>query len=82
VVREFGGSLKPEERDESRATLNRARKALTSEERSVLEEAIGAVQEVSQLLTSVIMVDPASALGMLRGLDTSPDEEEPTQEDS
>ncbi|MCP4896714.1 MAG: molecular chaperone DnaK [bacterium] len=68
VVREFGGSLSQTEREQARSTLNRARKALASEERSVLEEAIGAVQEVSQLLTQVIMVDPAQALGMLSGL--------------
>jgi hypothetical protein len=46
-----------------RATLNRARKALTSEERSVLEEAIYAVQDAAQILTQVIMLDPVAALG-------------------
>ena len=41
VVREFGSSLDPTEiGNHVRSTLNRARKALTSEERSVLEEAI------------------------------------------
>lgn len=64
VVREFGGSLKSNDRDHVRQTLNRARKALTSEERSVLEEAILAVQEVSQILTEVIMYNPAAAFGM------------------
>ena len=43
VVREFGGSLSPEDRDDVRSTLHRARKAMVSEERSVLEEAIFAV---------------------------------------
>jgi molecular chaperone DnaK len=63
VVREFGGSLATEDRDQVRATLNRARKALTSEERSVLEEAILAVQDAAQILTEVIMVNPLAALG-------------------
>jgi len=70
VIREFGGSLKTEDREEVRATLNRARKALTSEERSVLEEAIIAVQEAAQILTQVIMVNPMAALGGNFGLGT------------
>jgi molecular chaperone DnaK len=70
VIREFGGSLKTEDREEVRATLNRARKALTSEERSVLEEAIIAVQEAAQVLTQVIMVNPMAALGGNLGLGT------------
>ena len=70
VVREFGGSLSPEDRDHVRSTLNRARKALTSEERSVLEEAILAVQEAAQVLTEVIMVNPLAALG---GTSAAPD---------
>ena len=70
VVREFGGSLKTEEREEVRATLNRARKAITSEERSVLEEAISAVQEAAQILTQVIMINPLAALGGDFGLET------------
>ncbi len=69
VVREFGSSLDPEERDRVRSTLNRARKALTSEERSVLEEAIVAVQEVAQVLTEVVMVNPLAALGKDLGVD-------------
>ncbi|MEN8162611.1 MAG: molecular chaperone DnaK [Acidobacteriota bacterium] len=64
VVREFGGSLSPEDRDDVRSTLHRARKAMTSEERSVLEEAIFAVQDASRVLTEVIMMDPMTALGM------------------
>jgi hypothetical protein len=52
-----------------RSTLNRARKALTSEERSVLEEAIVAVQEVAQVLTEVVMVNPLAALGREMGMD-------------
>jgi molecular chaperone DnaK len=63
VVKEFGAGLSPEDREEVRATLNRARKALTSEERSVLEEAIYAVQDAAQILTQVIMLDPIAALG-------------------
>jgi molecular chaperone DnaK len=63
VVREFGNSLSAEDRESVRATLNRARKAVTSEERTVLEEAIGAVQEVSQTLTEVVMINPLAALG-------------------
>ena len=63
VVREFGNSLSAEDRESVRATLNRARKALTSEERTVLEEAIGAVKEVSEILTEVVMVNPLAALG-------------------
>ncbi|PWB78422.1 MAG: molecular chaperone DnaK [Holophagae bacterium] len=63
VVREFGNSLSPDDRESVRATLNRARKAITSEERTVLEEAIGAVQEVSQTLTEVVMINPLAALG-------------------
>jgi molecular chaperone DnaK len=69
VVREFGSSLEPDERDRVRSTLNRARKALTSEERSVLEEAIVAVQEVAQVLTEVVMVNPLAALGREMGMD-------------
>ena len=63
VVREFGAGLSNDDREEVRATLNRARKALTSEERSVLEEAIYAVQDAAQILTHVIMLDPVAALG-------------------
>jgi hypothetical protein len=63
VVREFGNSLSPEDRESVRATLNRARKAITSEERTVLEEAIAAVQDVSQTLTEVVMINPLAALG-------------------
>ncbi len=77
VVREFGAGLKPEERDEVRTTLNRARKAVTSEERSVLEEAIMAVQEAAQILTQVIMVNPLAALGVMGSqLGSSPDDNE------
>ncbi len=79
VVREFGGSLKPEDRDHVRQTLNRARKALTSEDRSVLEEAILAVQEVSQILTEVIMYNPAAAFNM--GLIGQPTGDEPQDEE-
>jgi molecular chaperone DnaK len=68
VVREFGNSLSPEDRESVRATLNRARKAITSEERTVLEEAIAAVQDVSQTLTEVVMINPLAALG---GIGTS-----------
>ena len=64
VVREFGGSLNAEDRDQVRSTLHRARKAMASEDRSVLEEAIFAVQDASQILTEVIMMDPMTALGM------------------
>ena len=63
VMREFGGSLDQDKRDDVRSTLNRARKALTSEERSVLEEAILAVQDASQMLTEVIMINPFAMLG-------------------
>jgi len=63
VLREFGGSLKSEDRDQVRSTLNRARKALNSEDRSVLEEAILAVQEAAQILAQVIMYNPMSAFG-------------------
>ncbi len=68
VVREFGSNLEAEERERVRATLNRARKALTSEERSVLEEAIVAVQEVAAILTEVVMVNPMAALGREFGM--------------
>ncbi len=64
VVREFGGSLSPEDRDDVRSTLHRARKAVTSEERSVLEEATFAVLDAARVLTEVIMMDPMTALGM------------------
>jgi molecular chaperone DnaK len=63
VVREFGNSLSPEDRESVRATLNRARKAITSEERTVLEEAIAAVQDVSQTLTEIVMINPLAMLG-------------------
>ncbi len=79
VVREFGSNLEAEERERVRATLNRARKALTSEERSVLEEAIVAVQEVAAILTEVVMVNPMAALGRELGMklesDNGPDNE-------
>jgi len=81
VVREFGGSLAAEDRETVRATLNRARKAVSSEERSVLEEAVLAVQEVSQILTEVMMMNPAEALRMTAGLSSSEDEEEKAAED-
>jgi molecular chaperone DnaK len=74
VVREFGASLKAEDREEVRSTLNRARKAISSEERSVLEEAIYAVQEAAQILTQVIMVNPLAALGSDFGKMDDPNE--------
>ncbi len=61
VVREFGAGLSTEKREEVRSTLNRVRQALASEERSVLEEAIQAVQDAAQILTNVIMLDPVAA---------------------
>ena len=77
VVREFGGSLSPEDRDDVRSTLHRARKAITSEERSVLEEATFAVQDAARVLTEVIMLDPMTALGMANiALSASESEEE------
>jgi len=79
VVREFGSNLDPTEREHVRGTLNRARKALTSEERSVLEEAILAIEEVAQILTEVVMVNPLAALGKELGMkipsDDNPDAE-------
>jgi molecular chaperone DnaK len=82
VVREFGNSLSPDDRESVRATLNRARKAITSEERTVLEEAIGAVQDVSQLLTEVVMVNPLAALsGGGRG-EAAESSEDPTDGES
>ena len=77
VFKEFGASLPQVERDEVRSTLDRARKALLNEERSVLEEAILAVQSTGQILTQVIMVDPMAALGieMSDGQEKEPDEE-------
>jgi len=70
VLREFGGSLSTEDRDMVRSTLNRAKKALTSEDRSVLEEAILAVGDASEVLAQVIMYNPLSAIG---GMSTEPD---------
>lgn len=71
VMREFGSKLEQDDREEVRNTLHRARKALTSEERSVLEEAILAVQDAAGILSSVIILDPLAALGMpgLAGMD-------------
>jgi molecular chaperone DnaK len=71
VVREFGAGLSDEDREDVRKTLNRARKALTSEERSVLEEATYAVQDAAQILTQVIMLDPIAAFS--KGLNMNPD---------
>jgi molecular chaperone DnaK len=79
VVKEFGAGLSTEDREEVRATLNRARKALTSEERSVLEEAIYAVQDAAQILTQVIMLDPVAALG--GELKMNPDAPPPKEDD-
>ncbi len=76
VVREFGQSLKPEERDDVRSTLSRARKALNSEDRSVLEEAIFAVQETAHILAQVVMVNPLAALGVKM----APGQVEPTND--
>ncbi len=70
VLREFGGSLSNEDRDMVRSTLNRAKKALTSEDRSVLEEAILAVKDAAEVLAQVIMFNPLSAIG---GMSTEPD---------
>ena len=77
VFKEFGAALAQVERDEVRGTLDRARKAAVNEERSVLEEAILAVQTASQILTQVIMVDPMAALGidMKRSAEPATDEE-------
>lgn len=64
VMREFGAKLEQHDREEVRNTLHRARKALVSEERSVLEEAMLAVQDAAGILSSVIILDPLAALGM------------------
>ena len=64
VMREFGSKLEQENRELVRDTLHRARKALNSEERSVLEEAMISVQEAAGILSSVIILDPLAALGM------------------
>jgi molecular chaperone DnaK len=80
VVREFGAGLSDEDREDVRKTLNRARKALTSEERSVLEEATYAVQDAAQILTQVIMFDPIAALG--RDLKMNPDAPQAKEEET
>jgi len=61
VMREFGSKLEQENRELVRDTLHRARKALNSEERSVLEEAMISVQEAAGILSSVIILDPLAA---------------------
>jgi molecular chaperone DnaK len=76
VLREYGGNLSAEERDDVRSTLNRARKALTSEEKSVLQEAIFAVEEAAQVLTKVIMSDPLAAMGVDMSKFAKEDDEE------
>ncbi len=63
VFQEFGGSLEKTDREEVRATLSRARKALNVEEESVLSEAILAVQEAAHVLAQVIMYNPMSMFG-------------------
>ena len=80
VVREFGAGLSDEDREDVRKTLNRARKALTSEERSVLEEATYAVQDAAQILTQVIMFDPIAALS--RDLKVNPDAPQAKEEET
>ena len=80
VVREFGAGLSNEDREDVRTTLNRARKALTSEERSVLEEATYAVQDAAQILTQVIMLDPIAAFS--RDLSMSPDTTQAKEEET
>ncbi len=80
VVREFGAGLSDEDREDVRKTLNRARKALTSEERSVLEEATYAVQDAAQILTQVIMFDPVAALS--RDLKVNPDAPQAKEEET
>jgi len=80
VVREFGAGLSTEDREEVRATLNRARKALTSEERSVLEEATYAVQDAAQILTDVIMLDPVAAFS--RDMKMNPDAPQGKEEET
>jgi molecular chaperone DnaK len=64
VFKEFGSGLSEADRTEVRESLDRARKAMVIEERSVLEEAALAVQAAGQILTQVIMVDPLAALGV------------------
>ena len=63
VMREFGGALSNDDREQVRSTLNRAKKALTSEDQSVLEEALLAVQDAAQILAQVIMYNPMAAFG-------------------
>lgn len=79
VMREFGSKLSQADREEVRNTLHRARKSVNSEERSVLEEGMMAVQEAGGILSSVIILDPMAALGMSGfssdvGLSSSEDE--------
>ncbi len=75
VMKEFGGGLDKDEREEVKETLNRARKALTSEERSVLEEAVLAVQEGAQILTKVMLYDPMKIFKTQLGSPSGPDGE-------
>ena len=63
VMREFGASLAQEDRESVRSTLSRTRKMVTVEDKSVLNEAILAVQEAAQVLAQVIMYNPLAAFG-------------------
>ncbi|HEY3052349.1 MAG TPA: molecular chaperone DnaK [Thermoanaerobaculia bacterium] len=58
VFREFGKLLKDEEKDQVGKIIARARDAVTSEEKTKLNEAIFEMQGASRILTSVMLYNP------------------------
>jgi molecular chaperone DnaK len=58
VFREFGKLLKDEEKDQVGKIIARARDAVTSEEKTRLNEAIFEMQGASRILTSVMLYNP------------------------
>ncbi|MCS7182082.1 MAG: molecular chaperone DnaK [Thermoanaerobaculum sp.] len=72
VFKQFGDSLEPEKRREAHEVLHRARRALSSEDKAAIQEAVASVQEVARLFTHLMMADPTK---LLAGLERPPSEE-------
>ncbi|MCX7895220.1 MAG: molecular chaperone DnaK [Thermoanaerobaculum sp.] len=72
VFKQFGDSLDPEKRREAHEVLHRARRALSSEDKAAIQEAVASVQEVARFFTHLMMADPSK---LLAGLERPPSEE-------
>ncbi len=69
MFKEFGKTLDHEAQEEVKEVLARGRRLLDSDDTTVLQEAIDAVQGAAKHLTQVMLMDPTQLLGMIGGGD-------------